>query len=181
MANNRNMAHINIQNGNAGLNLNVLDNPEIHELTQALPQAKRMLTRRTHDFCALLNGRQPYTRQALVTARENMMAACGNMVVELDNYVHMGLNQEHQSYLDGRRRQEECEGHYREVYEARLADFIERDSLAESASSVASQHLSCPLSDKYSCGCRPPGGSGTSEPEGSPGFASTATSSATRA
>ena len=136
------MADINIQNGNEGLNQNVFDNPEIRELTQALAQAKGMLTRRTRDFCALLNGGQPYTRQALVTARENMMTACRNMVVELDNYVRMGLNQEHQSYLDGRRRQQECEGHYQEVYEARLADFIERDSLTESASSVASQHPS---------------------------------------
>ena len=102
------------------------------DILQALAQAKGMLTRRTRAFTNLLAGNQSYTRQTLVKSRENMITACENMVAELDQYVDLGLDLNHAGYLDGRRRQQDCMFYYRDIYEARLADFVHQDSLAES-------------------------------------------------
>ena len=75
---------------NDSLNGQVPEFLEQNEIVRTMADAKALLTRRTNTFQALINGRQQYTRQDLVTARGHMLAACENLTAELDNYVALG-------------------------------------------------------------------------------------------
>ena len=122
---------------NNSLDGQVPDFLEQNEIVRTMADAKALLTRRTNTFQALINGRQQYTRQDLVTARTHMLAACENLTAELDNYVALGLNQQRATYIDGRNRERECLEHFGDIYDARLRDFVDADSVASAAQHAA--------------------------------------------
>ena len=118
----------------------VPDYLDLQGALQALAHAKAILTRRINAFCALLNGNRNYARDELVTARTHMVAACDNMVAEMAVCRQFGLGENHPTYTDGIARQNNCMEYYGEVYEARLADFVDGDSTAEPHRDNGSNH-----------------------------------------
>ena len=102
------------------------DQERITEAKRALAAAKGLLTRRTRTFNALLA--HPYTYQQLVDARGDQVRACENMTAAMTECERAGITHRDGALNDGIHRQEECMGHYRAVYEERLADFVDQDS-----------------------------------------------------
>ena len=102
------------------------DQERITEAKRALATAKGLLTRRTRAFNALLA--HPYTYQHLVDARGDQVRACENMAAAMTECERAGITRRDGALNDGIHRQEECMGHYRAIYEERLADFVDQDS-----------------------------------------------------
>ena len=115
---------------NFGQDLDYADAP----LRRALATAKGTLTRRTNAFLGLVQRIQECTHQELVDSRARMVAACDELIANLEDYAQRGLDLDQEIYLDGQRRVAECRGPHQELYEENLAIFVEQVSLH------ASQH-----------------------------------------
>ena len=115
--------------GEDALSEGVPDQFELQEALSALAPAKSLLTRRVNGLNALLCGQKQYTRQELVTAMSDVDVSCAAMMAQLEQCVQRGLRTDHPSYVDCQTRKAQCDGHYREIFEARLADFNAHDSL----------------------------------------------------
>ena len=116
--------------GGGGGEQHIVSDPfELQESLAALAPTKGGLTRRINNFRALLEGQRVYARQELVTAMSNIDDACRTMMAQLQECIERGLRLDHPSHADCLTRQNLVE-QYREIYEARLADFNEHDSIS---------------------------------------------------